>query len=184
MASPPLLWNAAQDNFQFTTKIDLPITLTKRTLLSIISQIFDPLGLIGPVVIKSKIILQKLWLLKLDWDDIIPSNYHKDIKQFFEDFRSIRIINVPRKVMVPQYSSLELHGFTDASESSYGVCFYIKTINKRNEVLTTLLCSKSKVAPLKVISIPRLELCGAVLLSKLFKKVTNSLKITFDRVYL
>jgi len=76
-------------------------------------------------------------------------------------------------------SKIQLHGFCDASEQAYGACIYVKGKNDS----TALLCSKSRVAPLKALSLPKLELCGAVLLVRLMKKITNSLNIKICERY-
>lgn len=76
---------------------------------------------------------------------------------------------------------LQLHGFADASQRAYGVCIYIRSTNE-DDHQSILLCSKSRVAPVQVISLPRLELCSAVLLAKLYKIVLKALKIKFKRV--
>ena len=77
---------------------------------------------------------------------------------------------------------IQLHGFCDASTRGYEACIYVRTTDKRGEVRTIILCSKSKVAPLKTITVPRLELCWALLLAKLYNQVTHSLNLKFDKI--
>ncbi|GFW18571.1 integrase catalytic domain-containing protein [Trichonephila clavipes] len=67
---------------------------------------------------------------------------------------------------------------------AYGAALYLRCINTSGEISVRLLCSKSKVAPLKSITIPRLELCGAVLLSKLLKRTLNAFKVNISQIYL
>lgn len=178
-------WNPNKDLFQFTTSINLNSEkLTKRIVLSVIGQIFDPLGIIGPVVIKAKIILQKLWKMRIDWDEHIPSDYNKSFLQFFNELSYLHRISVPRHVLLPKYIKVQFHGFCDASESAYGCCIYVRTISECGNIRSQLLCSKSRVAPLKVISLPRLELCGALLLARLLAKVIESMKLNIDEIFL
>ncbi|XP_072401168.1 uncharacterized protein [Diabrotica undecimpunctata] len=79
---------------------------------------------------------------------------------------------------------LEPHGFCDSSEKAYGACIFIKSTDSLGRSYSFLLCAKSKVAPLKPVTLPRLELCGAVILSRLTNKVKNSLNVQFDTCYL
>lgn len=180
-----IMWNPNSDCFHFSIdQLRLNRELTKRVVLSLISQIFDPLGIIGPIIIKAKIILQQLWRMKSDWDDPIPASHRSEFMQFFESLNDLNKISVPRQVCLSVYINIQLHGFTDASEQAYGVCIYIRTEDSVGRISSMLLCSKSRVAPLKCISLPRLELCGAVLLSKLVDKTTKSLKIQFNEICL
>jgi hypothetical protein len=77
-----------------------------------------------------------------------------------------------------QPTLIQLHGFCDSNEKAYGACLYLRSVNQQGEVTTKLLCSKSRVAPLNKITLPRLELCGALLLAQ--KKKKNSTCIEFE----
>jgi hypothetical protein len=87
-------------------------------------------------------------------------------------------LEIPRQVTSNQNPiGFELHGFCDASERAYGACIYIRSLNTATPHQTRLLCAKSRVAPLKTITLPRLELCGALLLSKLIASLRQSLNL-------
>lgn len=75
-----------------------------------------------------------------------------------------------------------MHGFADASIAAYGACLYLSAFNRDGSSATNLICSKSRVAPLKTISLPRLELCGCLLLARLCKKVVLTLQLKEDKV--
>lgn len=178
-------WHNDSDELYYTTKVDNYSSvskLNKRVMLSIISQIYDPLGLLAPTVIISKILLQKLWLSKLDWDTPVPSDIADTWNNFIATLNNLNELKIPRHVMSDYIQNKELHIFTDASQNAYGACAYTRTYNIDSPVIVKLLCAKSKVAPLKTISIPRLELCGALVGAKLYKKIINSLRLTFTRV--
>ncbi|XP_047020044.1 uncharacterized protein LOC124630274 isoform X2 [Helicoverpa zea] len=178
-----LSWNNVDDTFYFNTQItanDKPVT--KRCILSSISQIFDPLGLLSPTIIIAKVLLQQLWLLKIGWDDIVPSNVARTWNRFVISLEALDAIRVPRHAIGSEPMFIELHVFSDASQTAYGACIYIRTVNKDNTVTVRLLFAKSKVAPLKPISIPRLELCGALLGAKILDKVRSSLRCEFKNI--
>lgn len=96
----------------------------------------------------------------------------------------LRDINFTRKIIPHNTVQLQIHGFCDASQNGYGAVVYIRATDSFKNHNTILLCSKSRVAPLKTITLPRLELCSALLLARLFDKVKRSLDLTFDKVFL
>jgi len=79
---------------------------------------------------------------------------------------------------------MEIHGFCDASEIAYGYCVYIKTVKNCGDVTVNLLCAKSKIAPLKNVSLPKPELCAALLLAELYRQIIQALTVTLDSTYL
>ncbi|GFT87005.1 integrase catalytic domain-containing protein [Trichonephila clavipes] len=175
-----LFWNSSNDTFGFQPSLELTPPLTKRRILSESSKIFDPLGLLSPCTVFMKIFYQKLWLTKTDWDSPIPQQLTEDWLRFQKAFNAINYLTVPRWVILTADNIVELHGFADASSLAYAAAIYCR--QKHNgKIKVQLLVSKTKVAPVKQVSIPRLELCGAHLLSKLFKSVLRTLKYyTFD----
>ncbi|GFT97243.1 integrase catalytic domain-containing protein [Trichonephila clavipes] len=119
-------------------------------------------------------------LTKRHWDSPIPQQLTEDWLRFQKAFNAINYLTVPRWVILTADNIVELHGFADASSLAYAAAIYCR--QKHNgKIKVQLLVSKTKVAPVKQVSIPRLELCGAHLLSKLFKSVLRTLKYyTFD----
>ncbi|GBM17688.1 hypothetical protein AVEN_168530-1 [Araneus ventricosus] len=178
-----ILWKPQPDCFGFNLIIEQSEVYTKRAVLSQIARIFDPLGLLGPIITKAKIFLQKLWLLKLDWGDTLPLKENTEWQSFLNSLKFVNLINVPRWILSEQCISVELHGFADASEVAYGAVIYVKSINSYGGSEVKLLISKSRVAPLKFVTIPRLELCAAVLLSKLMRRVLRALKLEVSKSY-
>ncbi|GFW47818.1 uncharacterized protein TNCV_251471 [Trichonephila clavipes] len=159
-----LFWNSSNDTFGFQPSLELTPPLTKRRILSESSKIFDPLGLLSPCTVFMKIFYQKLWLTKTDWDSPIPQQLTEDWLRFQKAFNAINYLTVPRWVILTADNIVELHGFADASSLAYAAAIYCR--QKHNgKIKVQLLVSKTKVAPVKQVSIPRLELCGAHLLS-------------------
>lgn len=174
-------WDSKLDKIKFSLgKFDSNI-ITKRILLSKISQIFDPLGLLSPLIIIGKLLMQKLWQAQVSWDEPLGKEFYNDWLKFSKNLKDIVHLEIPRQVTSLNAVYYELHGFSDASEKAYGACIYIRTKTHKG-FISRLLCSKSRVAPLKNLNLPRLELCGAHLLAKLYEKVLESLNVSFKSV--
>ncbi|XP_029054805.2 uncharacterized protein LOC114882094 [Osmia bicornis bicornis] len=178
-------WDPFNDTLQYATVEDTSMQgrVIKRKILSCLAKIFDPLGLLGPITFTAKCIIQQLWILRVDWDESVPSAIHAKWLKFEGELPSLRELHIPRSVVCEERPLLlELHGFADASQQGYGGCVYLRSTNVDHKNQAYLLCSKSRVAPLRAISIPRLELCGAVLLARLMQMVLKSLPFTPDNV--
>lgn len=158
--------------------------MTKRCMLSDISQIFDPLGLLSPCIIIAKVMLQRLWLEKISWDDPLPVSIENAYLFFRHNLIALNNLRIRRHVGISNPVKIELHGFCDSSQTAYGACILVKSARENKTSVCHLLCAKSKVAPLKTVSLPRLEFCGAVVLARLVQKLTTSLRITIDNCVL
>nr|CAI5835101.1 unnamed protein product [Callosobruchus analis] len=177
-------WSPRKDKLQFHTNLNSGnIKTTKRSILSATAQIYDPLGLLGPVTILAKILIQKLWQIQLSWDEQIPPELQAKWIDIKGQLPKLHDIEIPRHVTQTSTVSCQLHGFADASESAYGACIYIRSINQSGKIESHLLTAKSRVAPLKCLTLPRLELCAAVLLVHLYEKVINSITLKIDSEY-
>ncbi|XP_043473410.1 uncharacterized protein LOC122505692 [Leptopilina heterotoma] len=178
-----LYWKSNTDEIAYTVlPISTNLKMTKRIMLSEVSKIFDPLGFLGPVIIKGRMILHRLWLEKLDWDDAVPLSIFTDWKKYSTQLTELNNISFDRKIIIAEAEDIQLHGFCDASEKGYGVCIYIRSTNAQGTTQTRLLCSKSRVAPIKTTSLPRLELCSASLLSDLSSTVRKAIKHPINRI--
>lgn len=150
-------------------------------MLSTIAKIFDPLGLLSIFVIKAKLLLQILWKSELSWDDEITGKVKDMWVKFLKTIKSLSCIDVPRHVSCKNAIEFELHVFSDASQAAYGACAYLRSVDSNGKVYVKLLCAKSRVAPLKSQTIPRLELCGALLSSELSLKIRQALRCEVNR---
>lgn len=154
---------------------------TKRNILSTISKIYDPLGLLTPVVFSFKIFIQKLWLEKKDWDTPIGIELSTEWRNLEADLPQLERFSLPRHLgHKPQQPITEIHGFSDASEKGYGAVVYARCEGDPPSI--NLIAAKSRVAPLKSLNIPRLELCGAVLLSELIQGVLEAVDIPIQSI--
>ena len=183
-------WNNKTDtliyNFLDLIKEAKLLKPTKRNVLKILSSFYKPMRLIQPmIIIGLKILMQNICQEKLDWDDILSEDWHDCLTRLgkmgsAETHCRFEIGNNTNPVV-----KREFQGFCNASLNGCGACIYVKTIYKSGKVSVKLLSSKSRLAPLKQETIPRLELLGALLLCRLMLLVRNSLKdeLLFDNVY-
>ncbi|XP_076549197.1 uncharacterized protein LOC117611418 [Osmia lignaria lignaria] len=175
-----LIWATKADTLQWSVSQSDTKRVTKRIILSEIAKIFDPLGLVGPVIIQAKILMQRLWQLQTGWDESVSQELYLEWLRYRLELEQLVNIRVPRCTIVSKYNRIELHGFSDASQEAYGACVYLRSEMKPGTWEVRLLCAKSRVAPLRSVSIPRLELCGALILVRLIKKVKESLPLTIS----
>lgn len=157
-------WNIQSDTFQFKITLnDKP--LTRRGILSTVSSVYDPLGFISPVVLVGKQILQQTCGENVDWDDPIPEELHMKWDKWRKDLRNLIDLQVKRCIQPSEFDNIktrEFHHFSDASSVGYGQCSYLRSIDASGRVYCSLLMGKSRVAPRKALTIPRLELTAAV----------------------
>nr|CAI5842475.1 unnamed protein product [Callosobruchus analis] len=178
-----LSWDNTKDNFVFHTEIHDCDRVTKRSMLSVIGQLFDPMGLASPCIIIAKIMLQKLWIEKSDWDSEVSDELTLSWVKLRSELKNLNELKVKRPVTCVRPARIELHGFADASAEAYGAAVYIRSVDSNGEIVVNLLCAKSKVTPIKTISIPRLELCAALVLTRLIEKVKHSITLKFEEIY-
>ena len=179
-------WATSEDCFYFEAN---PVSFkgvqyTKRLVLSFIARIYDPMGFLNPFTVMVKILFQDLWLLGLGWDDPLPLALQNQMSAWVLGFKDISQWRIPRCFSVQSWDVCEkqLLCFSDASTRAYGCCVYLKTVqNGLSKV--SLVASKVQVAPLKKITLPRLELLGALLAARLFSFVKTALALPADVSY-
>lgn len=178
-----LQWNSHSDYLSYTFKQEtMPDVLTKRNILSMASAIFDPLGLLAPVLLNAKLLIQQLWKNKSSWDERIPTDLCKQWECFQTSLPVLNSLIIPRHVFTVDYVITELHGFADSSLTAYGSAVYLRSIDTYGNIIVRLLCAKSRVARNE--SIPRLELRAAHLLANLVYKLQEVLKHEFTNIHL
>jgi len=127
--------------------------------------------------------MQQLWQLKVNWDDPLNTEVKEHWQGIQQNLPMIRCMLIDRLVLSEEkVTKVELHGFSDESELAYGACLYIRSIDVHGKITTKLLCSKSRVAPLKRLSLPRLELYAAVLLADMYQASSRALKVSFNKI--
>ncbi|XP_077508435.1 uncharacterized protein LOC144119764 [Amblyomma americanum] len=136
---------------------------TKRGVLQASASVFDPLGLVSPFVIRAKILFQRMWERGIEWDEQLPSDLKAEWTSWCSDLSSLRQLCFPRCTAPNDQLSWQLHIFCDASPTAYGCCAYLRIGEDSGTVIVNLILAKSRVAPLKALSLPRLELMAAVI---------------------
>jgi hypothetical protein len=185
-------WNVEDDVFQFRViEVDKPET--KRGILSTVASLFDPLGFIAPVSLLVKSLLQKLWQKKLTWDQQLPEEDLKCWRRWKSDLQCLSDVIIPRcyKSNGKEFEStgdkhtkdVQLHNFSDASEKGYGVASYMRTEFTDGSVVCSLVFGKSRTAPLRKITIPRLELQAAILSVRISEMILREIQINFSNIY-
>ena len=170
-----LLWHTPSDTISIASRVpidDNPIT--EHAILRTSSTIFNPLGLITPVTIQAKTLLQELWKSHVDWDEHLDESLQTPWKKLTLEINEAIDFVIPRQYFpkfTSQFATQELHVFADASLKVYGAVAYFL----QNET-TSLVMSKSRVSPLKTVFLPRLELMAAVLATRLTKFILSSVK--------
>ena len=134
-------------------------------MLSIVASIFDPLGLICPVTVTGMMLFQQANRLKINWKQDLPPDLNMRWVKWLLNMKEIVHLKVPRCIKPKRFeeSQVEPHAFCDASEKAYGCCFYIRCINRYGEIHVSFVYGKSRLSPMRTISIPRLELQAASL---------------------
>ncbi|XP_059352180.1 uncharacterized protein LOC130698697 [Daphnia carinata] len=178
------LWSSERDEFLFFFKPSNEAQ-SKRSILAAFASIYDPLGLLAPVVLVAKIILQDIWRLKSGRNEVLPADILNRWGRFMEHLPTLESLNFPRSIITcPQsaYLSFQLHAFSDASKDGFGVVVYFRSeLPDKIEVSFTM--AKVRVAPILQISIPKMELQGALLAVRLVNYLLEEMTLPISSVF-
>ena len=164
------------------THLQIP---TKREVSSAVGKFFDVLGWFFPSTVQIKILLQLIWKEKLGWDDPLPASMINIWTQWKEELPLLSSHAIPRRLMSSSSFALEiqLHGFSDASQTAYGCVIYLRVLHQDTSISVRIVTAKTKVAPLACATIRRLELCVTLLLPRLLSTVARDLNIPTEHLY-
>ena len=178
-------WDVVNDSFFL--KVDVhDVPTTKRGILKVTSSIFDLLGFMTPFVLKAKMILQELWRRKCEWDSVIDQDIQKIWKNWKANMKDISEIKIQRCYTgsdEQNVEKIELHIFCDASNLAFGCVAYLRFCYIDGRFRTSFVMAKSKLAPIRTMSLPRLELSSAVSAVRLCKLILNELELEINQVY-
>ena len=176
-----VMWEAQRDVFTF--QVEQPLLdskkPTKRNVLSAIASLFDPLQFLAPFTVRAKILMQEIWMAGIDWDDVLPENLKVKWEKWVAELPQLSNVTVPRCLHQANPANVELHLFSDASNDAFAAVAYLVCRYLDGDPSSRLIASKCRVSPVKVMTIPRLELMGAVLSSRLAQNIQKV--ITVDR---
>lgn len=187
-----MFWNTATDNFTYSlkfTKVNEKMVSgeycpTKREVLQILMSVFDPLGLLANFLVYGKILLQEIWRSNIDWDEKLTLTVRAKWIQWIQALPHVETIQIPRlysmKLSPNLPTSTQLHTFVDASVEACAAVTYLR-IEDHQGIDCCLVGSKTKVAPNKPMSVPRLELQAAVLGTRLADNVKKSQTLKFEK---
>ena len=167
-----------EDAFSFEGVELHDVVPTKRVLLSLIARFFDPLGFAIPYIMVAKCLFQEVWSLGLEWDEPLPVPCRDIFSAWCAGLEVLKQLKVPRVYFKPGWSELarvELHAFSDASPKAYGTTVYLRAPLSDGAHAVVLVMSKGRVAPLKAVSLPRLELLGCLMGARLVTFVRRAL---------
>lgn len=180
-----LTWDRSRDEFAYAVQLPPPTApVTKRKVISDIAKMYDPLGWIAPSIVQAKIFIQKLWLAGMEWDEELPSPLLEEWLCYREELTHLIRFRLPRWTHHRSNAVVaELHGFSDASNAAFAAVVYLRVVDAEGMIHVSLVTGKTRVAPIKQVSIPRLELCGAVLLGKLLVEVSDVLGVSKSNIH-
>ncbi|CAF4927804.1 unnamed protein product [Pieris macdunnoughi] len=179
-----LIWDKESDSFHYSVQLPLLHDVyTKRKVISDIARLYDPLGWLSPCIVSAKLMIQKLWLAGIDWDEALPDDLLAQWLTYRSELNDVSKVIIPRWIGSKIDSFKELHGFCDASSVAYAAAVYLRCITEDGKIETHLVAAKTKVAPVKQVSIPRLELLYAVLLGRLLTEVAKVLNVESKNVH-
>ena len=174
-----LQWDYRADTFVLKVIVSDVNSQTKRAILRTVSSIFDPLGFLAAVTFTAKSLLQDIWRTGVGWDEKIDPHLLERWQAWHKTLSSLESLTIPRCYFRDQNDGIttQLHIFTAASELGFGAVGYLHP----DRVDTSFVMAKSRVAALKFVTIPRMELCAAVMAVRLGSFIREELKIPIEQ---
>jgi hypothetical protein len=177
-----LNWNRQLDTLEINTE-NLTFSetnlVTKRVVLSFAHKIFDPIGFTCPAALLPKILLQKTWEDKLSWDEEVPNKIKVDFIKWVKELDCLKVMRIPRHFAegIQGEVTWSINCFCDASKSAYAAAVFLRGESRSGDVSVQLVQAKSRVSPVRKMSIPRLELMGATIGTRLTKTILESIEV-------
>lgn len=171
-----ILWHVGKDEISFAVpEYDTSKPANKRSVLAVISKVYDPIGVTAPALIPPKILLQECWRRKLSWDEPLPEDLMNQFLSWVKHLHEMELLTIPRRCIDTELVHCSLHVMSDGSQHAYGACVYIRCESQYG-VSLQLVAAKARVTPLSNNSIPRIELLGCGLGVRLSQAVQDALQ--------
>ncbi len=172
-------WRVASDHLQFRVVVS-ERPLSRRGVLSTVASVYDPLGFMVPFVLLGKQILQRMCRDKTDWDTPLSNELKPQGESWLLDLKNLAHVKIDRCYLPEDFQEIqryELHHFSDTSVAGYGVCTHLRAISKSGQIHCSLVIAKSRVAPTKITTVPRLELSAAVVAARISDMLKGELEL-------
>ena len=183
-----LKWDHANDTFVVSRGTSCAITksLTQRLVLSLVSKVFDPIGLVAPFTVGARLLLKDIWRVTgQQWDDDLPQEMVQKFLVWSTDLPKLENIKFPRSYFSGPFDNIELHIFGDSSHDIFSAVAFLRARLKTPTCEELAFVSgKARVAPMKVMTVPKVELQAALLAARLKKEITQALTVTVNQVFM
>lgn len=182
-----LSWNWQSDSLSYKHR---PVTYkapTLRNIYKVLASQYDPLGYLLPYSTRAKLIIRQLWDKQRDWDDTnLPSEVMQAWSCWEAELECLSVLSLPRPYVSTgsklEGAVYEVHIFADASQQAYGAVAYLRTTDGDGQVHLAFILARSRVAPKRILSIPRLELCAALVAAQLAHLLEKELTLSVARM--
>ena len=184
-----LKWDHVKDTLVVSRGVDRPLdkALTQRTVLSFVSSVFDPVGLVAPLgPVRARLLLEDIWKISgQTWDDELPEEIRDKFLEWHSGLPLLGQLTIPRSYFTEPVDQIELHMFGDSSQDFFcAVGFLRARLSSSRKTQISFIFSKARVAPMKALSIPKLELQAALLATRLNYDIMTALTVSINHVYM
>ena len=183
-----LKWDHVADTLNVSrgTQLKENRTITQRTVLSVVSAVFDPLGLVAPFTVQARVLLKEIWRLHgQQWDDPLPESIRKMFLDWCSGLPELQELTIPRAFFPLPIEEIELHMFGDSSQEVFSAVGFLRAkCEGNNDTYLSFVVGKARVAPMKAMSMPKLELQASLLATRLRQKIIDALTIEVPTIFM
>ena len=186
-----LKWDHTNDTLFVSRGTSCTITksLTQRLVLSLVSKVFDPIGLVAPFTVGARLLLKDMWRVTgQQWDDELPQDKVQRFLAWSADIPKLENIKIPRSYFSGLFDNIELHMFCDRSQDIFSAAAFLRarvaTPTGEEKTELAFVLGKARVAPMKVTTVPKLELQAALLAARLKREITQALTVTVNQLFM